>query len=234
MKKMNLGLLLLPVALAAFPLSANAQESTQESTPSMPETSTAYTYECDGGQTFQAEYGTAAATVQLDNQTLTLAQIPSGSGTRYSDGTTTLLTKGEKATVEVNGATTYSNCVAQSTTDNTTTGSTTTTPDGTTAEGTTTEGTTTGETAIEGSTDRSTTTSEQSPTDSTTLGGATSSEGSSTSSGGLTSSEGSSTSGSSTSETTVQRTQTTTRQTTVEPAPAQTTTSPSEPVRALW
>jgi len=228
MKKVNFGLLLVPMTLAALPLAANAQEPTQDST-------TAYRYECAAGETFQAEFSPETAIVQLDGETLTLAQIPAASGTRYSDGTTTLYTKGEEAFVEVNGETTYADCLAQSITEETTAESETTTTNETLT--TTDDTTTTDETVVEETTTEETVVEEPAIDGSVTSETATSetvtSEGSSTSAGGLTTSESSATS----EQTTVQRTETT-QQTTVEPAPtsAQTTTTTptSEPVRALW
>lgn len=226
MKKVNFGLLLVPLTLATLPLPAKAQEPTEESTMS-------YRYECAAGETFQAEFSPIGAIVQLSNETLTLAQIPSGSGARYSDGTTTLYTKGEEAFIEVNGETTYAECFGQSITEENTAESETTVESETTAttdetveetvvEETTTEETVVEETAIDDS---------ASSTDDSVTSETITSEGSSTSAGGLTTSEGSATS----EQTTIQQTQTT-QQTTVEPAPtsAQTTTPTSEPVRALW
>lgn len=206
MKKVNFGLLLVPFTLATLPLAANAQEPTQESTA-------AYRYECAAGETFQAEFSSIGAIVQLNDETLTLAQIPSGSGARYSDGTTTLYTKGEEAFVEVNGETTYADCLAQSVTEETTAESETTVESETTA--------TTDETVDETVVEETAIDDSASSTDETVT-----SEGSSTSAGGLTSEQ------TTTQQTTTQQT----TQTTVESAPtsAQTTTPGPEPVRALW
>jgi membrane-bound inhibitor of C-type lysozyme len=102
MKTVNIGVLLLPVALATIPLSAEAQVSR-----------TTYVYQCDEGGTFKAEFVPEGAVVYLGNETLTLEQIPAASGARYSDGTTTLHTKEDEAFVEVDGEMVLNNCAVQ-------------------------------------------------------------------------------------------------------------------------
>jgi membrane-bound inhibitor of C-type lysozyme len=102
MKTVNIGVLLLPVALATIPLSAEAQVSR-----------TTYVYQCDEGGAFKAEFVPEGAVVYLGEETLTLEQIPAASGARYSDGTTTLHTKEDEAFVEVDGETVLNNCAVQ-------------------------------------------------------------------------------------------------------------------------
>lgn len=94
----------LPLMLVTAVLPAHAQ-------------SRAVSYQCDGGRSFEAEYTTQPNQARLTMgtaQPTTLAQVPSADGARYSDGTTTLFTKGNDAFIEENGKTTYNNCIAQS------------------------------------------------------------------------------------------------------------------------
>ncbi|HEY9625686.1 MAG TPA: MliC family protein [Coleofasciculaceae cyanobacterium] len=95
---------LLPMAIAAFP--AQAQEGT-------------VTYLCDEDKTFQAEYMPEGARVVLADETLMLTPVATGSGARYSDGETTLYTRGEEAFVEVGTERLYDSCVAQEGVDDT-------------------------------------------------------------------------------------------------------------------
>ncbi|WAL62562.1 MliC family protein [Thermocoleostomius sinensis] len=150
MKTVNIGVLLLPVALATIPLSAEAQVSR-----------TTYVYQCDEGGTFKAEFVPEGAVVYLGNETLTLEQIPAASGARYSDGSTTLYTKENEAFVEVDGETVLNNCTVQldsiegsteaettidgSVTEESVEGETTTLEESATVESTRLEGTTTTE-----------------------------------------------------------------------------------------
>lgn len=80
------------------------------------------TYQCEKEQSLQVTFlaqsnvypdGAAAVTFP-DGKTLTLPQVISGSGARYSDGKTTFWTKGEGGFVEVNDKVTIDNCVAVS------------------------------------------------------------------------------------------------------------------------
>jgi membrane-bound inhibitor of C-type lysozyme len=96
----------LPIALAIATVPVQAQGQDQELT-------TTYRYQCSEGRSFEAAYSLDSATVQLEGETLTLDQIPAASGTRYSDGSTTLYTKGEEAFIEVDGATTYDECMGE-------------------------------------------------------------------------------------------------------------------------
>lgn len=105
MKKIQFGLLAIPVALAIAAISGGAQPQV-------------YTYECDTGQDFSAQYSGNAATVRVDNQTLTLPAVPASPGqARYSDGRYLLFTTANntEAFIEVNGDRTHEGCIAQST-----------------------------------------------------------------------------------------------------------------------
>lgn len=71
------------------------------------------TYQCRDGRSFSAHYLDDRVELVLDGRTLTLPQVVSGSGIRYSDGITTLSSKGDQAFVEVNGTMVYQDCLAQ-------------------------------------------------------------------------------------------------------------------------
>lgn len=59
-------------------------------------------YSCEGGRRLQALYraGEPAVTLTLDGQTVTLPQVPTGSGIAFSDGTFTFRAKGQEAFTE--------------------------------------------------------------------------------------------------------------------------------------
>lgn len=70
-------------------------------------------YKCDEGKSFSAVYrndGTAETT--FGSKVITLNQIESGSGARYSNGSVTLYIKGDTAFVEVGDNRLFANCVA--------------------------------------------------------------------------------------------------------------------------
>jgi membrane-bound inhibitor of C-type lysozyme len=71
-------------------------------------------YKCDEGKAFQAEYR-SNSTVQtiFGSKVLTLPQVESASGIRYSDGSVTLYSKGEGAFVDVGDKRLFNNCVVQ-------------------------------------------------------------------------------------------------------------------------
>jgi membrane-bound inhibitor of C-type lysozyme len=71
------------------------------------------TYQCRGDRAFSARYSNRQAELQLDNRSLLLSQVVSGSGARYSNGETTLYLKGNNASIEENGNVLYEDCVAQ-------------------------------------------------------------------------------------------------------------------------
>jgi len=75
-----------------------------------------YTYECDSGKTFRVQYGTNAATLQLNNQSISLPAVSAASGqSRYSNGSYTLFTTASntEAFLELNGDRTHEGCIAQ-------------------------------------------------------------------------------------------------------------------------
>lgn len=110
----------LPVVLPVLPASANpqspqleqAQQRGPRQRPSEAFEST-YRYQCDGDASFVVNYGEERARLLLGRQTIRLPQVRSGSGVQYSDGTTTLFTKGNEASLEVNQVQTHSNCVGE-------------------------------------------------------------------------------------------------------------------------
>lgn len=101
MKIFKLGALILPVVVAIATFPVNAQERIAN-------------YRCNGGRTFEATFLRNSARVRLErNRTITLPQVRSASGARYSDGRTTLSTKGNEAFIEVNNRRVFEQCVTQ-------------------------------------------------------------------------------------------------------------------------
>lgn len=110
MMKITFILFAVPVAfmIAAIPGTAQQQRT--------------YTYECDTGGSFSAQFEANSATVRLHSgQTITLpavpaSQIPLGPGeARYSDGNYLLFTSSNNngAWVELNGDRIQDGCIAQ-------------------------------------------------------------------------------------------------------------------------
>lgn len=203
MKFKTISAFCLPIALvmAAFP--ARAQQRL-------------YAYSCSDGKSFQAEYAPESVNLTFsDNTVLTLPQVISGSGTRYSNGQITLYSKGENAFIEEGGQQTYSSCTTQLTASDAS-------PTGSENTGETSTGASSSSTATQGRSTEST-------------AGSTSSE---------TMSSGTTSSNTSSSEQVIRRTtvETTTRQSTTQstpttPAPTAQSTeaaSGSTPVPALW
>jgi putative lipoprotein len=62
-----------------------------------------FAYDCDG-LAFRAEVAGERALVFLPGRTVALAHVPSASGAKYSDGNVTFWSKGEEASLEVDGA----------------------------------------------------------------------------------------------------------------------------------
>jgi membrane-bound inhibitor of C-type lysozyme len=69
-------------------------------------------FQCQGGKSFTVEFvdNGNSALLHMDGKSITLPQVPSGSGARYSDGKTTLWTKGDEALVEINGKIILKDC----------------------------------------------------------------------------------------------------------------------------
>ena len=70
------------------------------------------TYTCDEGKSFVVELYEQAdiAFLTVSKKRFYLHRMPSESGTRYSDGDTTLWIKGQSALVEIRGQTEFKNC----------------------------------------------------------------------------------------------------------------------------
>jgi membrane-bound inhibitor of C-type lysozyme len=68
--------------------------------------------QCDEGKTLSAEFDTRGEMIMLtiDRKWIYLPKVPSASGTKYSDGNSTLWLKGEIATIEVDKGNPYQNC----------------------------------------------------------------------------------------------------------------------------
>ncbi|CAD5918518.1 hypothetical protein PCC9214_00504 [Planktothrix tepida] len=103
MKKISLSLIMGVGLVAIASFSAQAEQR--------------ITYECTQNKTFEAQFSPNTAQVQLSSdETLTLTQVPTASGVRYSDGKITLYTKGKEAFIEKNDHKLYEQCLAQETT----------------------------------------------------------------------------------------------------------------------
>ena len=106
--------ILATVAVGCVPIQAPTPVPTE-----MDETVTGDTIEatfvCPDGTSLDTVFDNDAqtVTVTLPDGTVTLPQVESGSGARYSDGTTTFWNKGDEALVEVDDEIVYQNCVAQ-------------------------------------------------------------------------------------------------------------------------
>lgn len=70
------------------------------------------TYACDEGKSFVVELYESVdiAFLTIAGKRFYLHRVPSESGTRYSDGDTTLWIKGQSALVEIGGQTEFKNC----------------------------------------------------------------------------------------------------------------------------
>ena len=78
-------------------------------------TGTRYAYTCADSKKFEILAFSAAqerVTLFVEGKTLELKQERSGSGTRHSDGTVTLVSKGVEAFIEQGGVQTYKDCKA--------------------------------------------------------------------------------------------------------------------------
>lgn len=69
-------------------------------------------FDCDGGKAFAAEFDDADDSVllRISGRVTRLPHVRAASGAKYSNGTTTLWTKGKTAFVEIKGAPVYQNC----------------------------------------------------------------------------------------------------------------------------
>jgi membrane-bound inhibitor of C-type lysozyme len=76
--------------------------------------SDATVYQCEGGKQLTVRYmdGGKAAMVMMPDRHFRLDQEEAGSGTRYSNGRTTLATQGQEAFLEEGGNRLYTNCTS--------------------------------------------------------------------------------------------------------------------------
>lgn len=72
----------------------------------------AVAYDCEGGKRLFLRYSNdgKSAWVIFPDREFRLDRIPSGSGEQFSNGPTTLATKGEEALLTENGTLTFANC----------------------------------------------------------------------------------------------------------------------------
>jgi membrane-bound inhibitor of C-type lysozyme len=74
-----------------------------------------YHYECASSKAFQVEFTPESAQLTSGTNSITLPRVISGSGARYSNGQTTLYTKGNEAFLEEGSERTYTDCVGRET-----------------------------------------------------------------------------------------------------------------------
>jgi membrane-bound inhibitor of C-type lysozyme len=70
-------------------------------------------YKCASKKTLKVDYSDKGAKFELDKKVVTLPSVKSASGAKYSDGKTTLSTKGTEVSVEANGKKVLEQCVAK-------------------------------------------------------------------------------------------------------------------------
>jgi membrane-bound inhibitor of C-type lysozyme len=68
------------------------------------------TYKCDGKVAFEVVFEVGKVRYLMLKESTVLREVDSASGSRYSDGETTLWLKGDEAMVEIRGVSPYSSC----------------------------------------------------------------------------------------------------------------------------
>jgi membrane-bound inhibitor of C-type lysozyme len=108
-----LTLVLIFVLAGCYP--PQATPATGSETGTTPAATIEATFVCPDGTSIDTVFDNAAdtVTVTLPDGTVTLPRVESGSGARYSDGTTTFWNKGDEATIEVGDETVYEGCTTQ-------------------------------------------------------------------------------------------------------------------------
>lgn len=97
--------------MAFQPATADGASDTTGTAPDLIEA----TFVCPDGTRIETIFDNSADTVTftLPDETITLPRAISGSGARYSDGTTTFWNNGDEALIEINGDTLYDACIAE-------------------------------------------------------------------------------------------------------------------------
>lgn len=93
--------------------SSDASSGASVATSSDPDSTVAVsraTYKCDGKIAFEVIFEVGKVRYLMLKESITLREVDSASGSRYSDGETTLWLKGDEAMVEVRGVSPYSSC----------------------------------------------------------------------------------------------------------------------------
>jgi len=85
------------------------QDSSQSTTQPRTHDALTYVYHCDSGYTFTARVTGDDSWLFLPGMTVRTPRVTSASGVRYSDGSTTFWSKGDKASLEHDGNS-YRNC----------------------------------------------------------------------------------------------------------------------------
>ncbi len=103
-----------PTASPSSPRQPAPKPSTSSSPSStQPKVINSVYYRCDGGKGFKAVFlSNETVKTTFGSKVLVLPQVESGSGIRYSDGSVTLVGKGNEASVEVGDRVVFNNCVA--------------------------------------------------------------------------------------------------------------------------
>lgn len=101
MKLFNESIVYVTSLLLLGSLSAQAQQPAQ---------SRIYNFECSQGKQFRATFTGDRAIIELDNRSLTMQQVRSGSGIRYQAGKYTLSSKGNQAELTFNNQPLYQGC----------------------------------------------------------------------------------------------------------------------------
>lgn len=97
--------------MAFQPATANGSSDSTGAAPAVIEA----TFVCPDGTRVATVFDNSADTVTftLPDETITLPRAISGSGARYSDGTTTFWNNGDEALIEISGQTVYNGCIAE-------------------------------------------------------------------------------------------------------------------------
>ena len=92
------------------PIAITVERVVNPNAQTLPAQNTITGFKCDDFA-FIAKFLDSKVEIALAGRTLTLPQVISGSGARYSDGATTFWNKGDTALFEMNGVS-YKNCIA--------------------------------------------------------------------------------------------------------------------------
>jgi membrane-bound inhibitor of C-type lysozyme len=99
--------------VVATPAVAQQATPTTAKPATQPTVITSAVYQCDQAKGFSAQYlSNETVRATFGTKVIVLPQVQSASGAKYSDGSVTILTKADEATVEVGNQKLFTNCVA--------------------------------------------------------------------------------------------------------------------------